>query len=81
MDKIWQKISGFVIAAVMTVALTDKALAENDEPVLPDTPPAAIAEATEESSAPLLETVPDGETEEPADDGEASAEEEKELIK
>lgn len=77
MDKIWAKISGLFFAAVMTVTLANKTIAENDEPTLPDTPPAAIGEATEESSAPALETVPDGETEESAEDGEASAEEEK----
>lgn len=61
MDKIWQTISGLVFAAVMTISMANRTYAENDETILPETPPAAIAESANETTASMQETVSEGE--------------------
>ena len=70
MDKIWQTISGLVFAAVMSVTLANKTYAENDETILPETPPAAIAEETQ---VPVQDEVSGGEV---SEEESVSAEEE-----
>ncbi len=57
MDKIWQTISGLVLAGAMTITMADRTYAENDETVIPETPPAAIAESTVETPSSVQETV------------------------
>ena len=51
MDKLWKKISGLFFASLMTVALTGRVSAGNEEETLPDAAPPAIIEPASEAPA------------------------------